>query len=76
MTTHTLTLELQVDITDEDALVDAVRASTPEDSLQPDDIRPEDRAASSLVAAFSKAGKDLQVPGLTIQDVKVVERDA
>ena len=75
MTKHTLTLELQVDVTDEDALVGAVRDSTPEDSLQPDDIRPEDRAASSLVAGVSKAAKGLQVPGVTIESATVTERD-
>ncbi|WP_129336168.1 hypothetical protein [Cellulomonas endophytica] len=76
MAKHTLTLELQVDVTDEAALVDAVRDSTPEDSLQPDDIREEDRTASSLVAAFSKAAKGLSVPGVDVHEAKVLERDA
>lgn len=75
MSKHTLTITLDAEITDEDALVQAVQADTPEDSLSPDDIREEDRAASSLVAGISKALKDLTVPGVEIGEPKVVARD-
>lgn len=76
MTKHTLTIEIDADITDEAALVESVRESTPEESLSPDDIREEDRASSSLVAGVSKALKDLSVPGVTISEPKVTARDA
>ena len=75
MATHTLTITLDAEITDEDALVESVRSDTPEGSLSPDDIREEDRASSTLVAAVSKAIKDLSVPGVEIGDPKVVARD-
>lgn len=75
MTTHTLTITLDATITDEDALVQAVDSDTPEDSLSPQDIREEDRAASTLVAGISKALKDLSVPGVEIGEPKVVARD-
>ena len=75
MSKHTLTMTLDAEITDEAALVEAVESDTPEDSLSPDDIREEDRAASSLVAGVSKALKDLSVPGVTIGEAKVVARD-
>lgn len=75
MTTHTLTITLDATITDEDALVQAVESDTPEDSLSPQDIREEDRAASTLVAGISKALKDLSVPGVEIGEPKVVARD-
>ncbi|WP_131104616.1 hypothetical protein [Ornithinimicrobium sufpigmenti] len=75
MSKHTLTIRLDAEITDEDALVQAVQADTPEDSLSPDDIREEDRAASSLVAGISKALRDLTVPGVEIGEPKVVARD-
>ena len=75
MSKHTLTITLDAEITDEAALVEAVESDTPEDSLSPDDIREEDRAASSLVAGVSKALKDLSVPGVTIGEAKVVARD-
>ncbi|MEE6274545.1 hypothetical protein V2J56_14440 [Georgenia sp. MJ206] len=76
MTKHTLTIEIDAEITDEAALVESVRESTPEGSLSPDDIREEDRASSSLVAGVSKALKDLAVPGVTISEPKVTTRDA
>lgn len=69
MSKHTLTITLDAEITDEAALVEAVESDTPEDSLSPDDIREEDRAASSLVAGVSKALKDLSLPGVTIGEV-------
>lgn len=69
---QTLTVELTVSITDADALVQAVRESTPKDALAPDDIREEDRASSSLVAGLSKAVKGLSVPGVQIHDATVV----
>lgn len=75
MSTHTLTITLDAEIADEAALVEAVRSDTPEGSLSPDDIREEDRASSSLVAAVSKALKDLIVPGVEIREPKVVARD-
>lgn len=75
MSTHTLTITLDAEIADEAALVEAVRSDTPEGSLSPDDIREEDRASSSLVAAVSKALKDLTVPGVEIREPKVVARD-
>lgn len=75
MSKHTLTITLDAEITDEDALVEAVESDTPEGSLSPDDIREEDRASSSLVAGVSKAVKDLSVPGVTIGEPKVVARD-
>lgn len=75
MTTHTLTITLDATITDEDALVQAVESDTPEDSLSPQDIREDDRAASTLVAGISKALKDLSVPGVEIGEPKVVARD-
>lgn len=75
MSKHTLTITLDAEITDEDALVDAVRSDTPEDSLSPQDIREEDRASSALVAGVSKALKDLSVPGVEIGEPKVVARD-
>lgn len=75
MTKHTLTITLDADITDEDALVESVQSATPEDSLSPDDIRAEDRAAASLVAGVSKALKDLSVPGVEISEPKVAARD-
>lgn len=75
MTTHTLTITLDATITDEDALVQAVESDTPEDSLSPQDIREEDRAASTLVAGISKALKDLSVPGVEIGEPKVIARD-
>ncbi|WP_156875755.1 hypothetical protein [Ornithinimicrobium pekingense] len=75
MSKHTLTITLDAEITDEDALVEAVESDTPEGSLSPDDIREEDRASSSLVAGVSKAIKDLSVPGVTIGEPKVVARD-
>ncbi|MEE6295370.1 hypothetical protein [Georgenia wangjunii] len=76
MTKHTLTIEIDAEITDEAALVESVRESTPEGSLSPDDIREEDRASSSLVAGVSKALKDLAVPGVAISEPKVTTRDA
>lgn len=76
MTKHTLTITLDADITDEDALVEAVESDTPEDSLSPNDIREEDRASSALVAGVSKALKDLSVAGVQISEPKVVARDA
>ncbi|WP_298747295.1 hypothetical protein [uncultured Serinicoccus sp.] len=76
MTKHTLTITLDADITDEDALVESVEQDTPEDSLSPQDIREEERAASSLVAGVSKALKDLSVPGVEISQPKVEARDA
>jgi len=75
MARHTLTINLDAEITDESALVESVRSDTPEDSLSPDDIREEDRAASSLVAGVSKALKHLSVPGVQIGEPKVVARD-
>ena len=76
MSTHTLTITVDAEIVDETALVDAVSSDTPEGSPSPDDIREEDRAASSLVAAVSKALKELSVPGVEIHGPKVVSRDA
>ncbi len=76
MAKHTLTIEVEAEIADEAALVDFVRSETPEDSLSPDDIREEDRAASSVVAGVSKALKELSVPGLTIREPRVTARDA
>ena len=76
MSTHTLTITVDAEIVDETALVDAVSSDTPEGSLSPDDIREEDRAASSLVAAVSKALKERSVPGVEIHGPKVVSRDA
>ncbi|KUG55617.1 hypothetical protein AVL62_04700 [Serinicoccus chungangensis] len=76
MTKHTLTITLDADITDEDALVESVEQDTPEDSLSPHDIREEERAASSLVAGVSKALKELSVPGVEISQPKVEARDA
>lgn len=75
MAKHTLTITLEAEITDEDALVQAVGSDTPDESLAPDDIREEDRASSSLVAGVSKAVKDLSVPGVEMGEVKVVSRD-
>lgn len=75
MTTHTLTITVDAEITDESALVEAVRADTPEGSLSPDDIREEDRASSSLVAGVSKALRELAVPGVEIREPRVVSRD-
>ena len=63
MTTHTLTITVDAEITDEAALIESVQSDTPEGSLSPDDIREEDRAASTLVAGVSKALKALAVPG-------------
>lgn len=74
MAKHTLTITLEAEITDEDALVQAVGSDTPDESLTPDDIREEDRASSSLVAGVSKAVKDLSVPGVEMGEVKVVSR--
>ena len=71
MAQQTMTVEVTLDITDEDALVGAVRDSTPADSLQPDDIRPEDRTSAALVAGLSKAVKGLDVPGVIINQAKV-----
>lgn len=76
MATHTLTITLDAEITDEAALVESVRSHTPDDSLSPDDIREEDRASATLVAGVSKALKDLAVPGVEIGEPKVVARDA
>ena len=76
MAKHTLTITLDADITDQDALVRAVESDTPEDSLSPEDIREEDRASATLVAGVSKALKDLSVPGVEIGEPKVVARDA
>jgi hypothetical protein len=76
MATHTLTIEIDAEITDEAALVEAVRSDTPEDSLSPDDIREEDRAASALVAGVSKALKGIAVPGVRIAEPRVTARDA
>lgn len=75
MSTHTLTITVDAEIVDETALVEAVSSDTPEGSLSPDDIREEDRAASTLVAAVSKALKGLTVPGVEIHEPKVVSRD-
>lgn len=75
MSTHTLTITVDAEITDEGALVEAVRSGTPDGSLSPDDIREEDRAASTLVAGVSKALKDLAVPGVELREPKVVARD-
>jgi hypothetical protein len=75
MSTHTLTITLTAEITDEQALVEAVESHTPEDSLSPDDIREDDRASASLVAGVSKALKDLSVPGVEISDPTVRGRD-
>ncbi|QFG68478.1 hypothetical protein [Ornithinimicrobium pratense] len=75
MSKHTLTIQLDAEITDEDALVEAVQSDTPEDSLSPQDIRQEDRAPSALVAGISKALKDLSVPGVEVGEAKVVARD-
>lgn len=75
MSTHTLTITVDAEITDESALVESVRSDTPEGSLSPDDIREEDRAASTLVAGVSKALKGLSVPGVEISEPKVVARD-
>jgi len=75
MAKHTLTITLDAEITDEDALVQAVESDTPDDSLSPDDIREEDRAASTLVAGVSKALKGISVPGVEIGEPKVVARD-
>lgn len=75
MTTHTLTITVDAEITDEAALIESVRSDTPEGSLSPDDIREEDRAASTLVAGVSKALKALEVPGVAIHEPKVVTRD-
>ena len=75
MAKHTLTITLDAEITDEDALVQAVESDTPDDSLSPEDIREEDRAASSLVAGVSKALKGISVPGVEIGEPKVVARD-
>lgn len=72
MAQQRMTIELTVDITDENALVDSVRDSTPEDALQPDDIRPQDRASSALVAGLSKAVKALSIPGVTVNAAKVL----
>jgi hypothetical protein len=74
MTKHTLTISVEAEITDEDALVQAVESDTPEDSLSPDDIREEDRASSTLVAGVSKALKGMSVPGVELGEVKVVSR--
>lgn len=76
MAKHTLTIELDADITDEAALVESVRADTPDDSLSPDDIREEDRASAALVAGVSKALKELSVPGVDIGEPRVAARDA
>jgi len=75
MTKHTLTITLDAEITDQDALVQAVEADTPEGSLAPNDIREDDRASASLVAGISKALKNLSVPGVEIAEPKVVARD-
>ncbi len=75
MHTHTLTITLEAEITDEAALVESVRSGTPEGSLSPHDIREEDRASATLVAGVSKALKDLAVPGVEIGEAKVVSRD-
>lgn len=75
MTKQTLTITVEAEITDEDALVHAVEADTPEDSLSPGDIREEDRASSTLVAGVSKALKGMSVPGVELGEVKVVSRD-
>ena len=75
MTTHTLTITVDAEITDESALIESVQSDTPEGSLSPDDIREEDRAASTLVAGVSKALKGLSVPGVEISEPKVVARD-
>lgn len=74
MTKHTLTITVEAEITDADALVQAVESDTPEDSLSPDDIREEDRASSTLVAGVSKALKGMSVPGVELGEVKVVSR--
>jgi hypothetical protein len=76
MAKHTLTVELEAEITDQAALVDFVRSETPEGSLTPDDIREEDRAGSSVVAGVSKALKSLSVPGVAIREPRVTSRDA
>lgn len=76
MAKHTLTITVDAEITDEEALVDSVRSETPEDSLSPDDIREEDRASAALVAGVSKALRDLSVPGVEIDEPKVAARDA
>lgn len=76
MAKHTLTITLDAEITDEGALVQAVESDTPEDSLSPDDIREEDRAAAALVAGVSKALRGISVPGVEISEPKVVARDA
>ncbi|MFW5471304.1 hypothetical protein ACOCJ4_14815 [Knoellia sp. CPCC 206435] len=75
MTTHTLTITVDAEITDEAALIESVQSDTPEGSLSPDDIREEDRASSTLVAGVSKALKGLSVPGVEIREPKVVARD-
>jgi len=75
MTTHTLTITLDAEITDETALIESVESDTPEGSLSPDDIREEDRAAATLVAGVSKALKGLEVPGVEIRQPKIVARD-
>ncbi|MDD9207030.1 hypothetical protein PU560_11205 [Georgenia sp. 10Sc9-8] len=75
MATHTLTITLDADITDEAALIESVQSDTPDGSLSPEDIREEDRASSTLVAAVSKAIKDLSVPGVEIGEPKVAARD-
>ncbi len=76
MAKHTLTITVDAEITDEEALVQSVRSDTPEDSLSPDDIREEDRASAALVAGISKALRDLSVPGVDIDEPKVAARDA
>jgi hypothetical protein len=75
MNKHTLTITLDAEITDEDALVESVASATPEGSLSPQDIREDDRASATLVAGISKALKNLSVPGVEIGDPKVVARD-